>query len=138
MQKIHKILGYSGLIPFIAFSILTVMEDSVSNFALITYACLIASFLGGTLWMSSIQEKLATHVAIFSNVFMLLSWLILIFYKTDGIYYLASALFVALICYERRYLKNIYSAEYLKLRTVLSVTVASCLLVVAISLQLIL
>ena len=132
MKKIHYILGYTGLIPFIGLSITTILGDSVSNAVLLSYACLIASFLGGTLWMSSIEHKLANHVAITSNLFMLFAWAILIFQKTDGIFYLASALFISLICYERRYLKHLYSAEYLTLRTVLSWVVAGSLLVVAI------
>ena len=137
MQKIHYTLGYAGLIPFIGLSVLTLMDDSVSHFALITYAALIASFLGGTLWMISVKEDLPMHVAITSNVIMLLSWLLIIFYKVDGIYYLASALFVSVICYERRYIKHLYSPEYLQLRTWLSSIVAVCLVSVAIFLQVI-
>lgn len=135
MQKIHYILGYAGLIPFIGLSLLTIMNDSVSHFALITYTALIASFLGGTLWMISANEDLPMHVAITSNVIMLLSWLLIIFYKVDGIYYLASALFISLICYERRFVKHLYSPEYLQLRTWLSWIVAGCLISVAVFLQ---
>ncbi|MBT8449838.1 MAG: DUF3429 domain-containing protein [Gammaproteobacteria bacterium] len=132
MKKIHLTLGYAGLIPFIGLSIMIVMGYSVANIALLSYACLIASFLGGTLWMSSVEHKLAGHVAVTSNLLMLAAWAILIFHQVEGIFYLASALFVVLICYERRYLKLQYYVDYLRLRTVLSWLAAGCLLIVAI------
>jgi hypothetical protein len=56
-NKITKILGYSGLIPFYAFSLLTINENFtffIDIFFL--YSVIILSFLSGSLWMKLIKN----------------------------------------------------------------------------------
>ena len=56
-NKITKILGYSGLIPFYVFSLLTINEHFtffIDIFFL--YSVIILSFLSGSLWMKLIKN----------------------------------------------------------------------------------
>ncbi len=56
-NKITKILGYSGLIPFYVFSLLTINENFtffIDIFFL--YSVIILSFLSGSLWMKLIKN----------------------------------------------------------------------------------
>ncbi len=132
MNNTHLSLGYAGLIPFVGLSIATIMGYPQANFALLSYAMLIASFLGGTLWLSSVENKLPGHTAIVSNILMLAAWVILLLHNQTGIYYFAAALYAVLIVYERRFFKTIHAPEYLQLRTILSVVVTVCMLTVAV------
>lgn len=57
LNKITKILGYSGLIPFYVFSLLTINEHFtffIDIFFL--YSVIILSFLSGSLWMKLIKN----------------------------------------------------------------------------------
>ena len=57
LNKITKILGYSGLIPFYVFSLLTTNEHFtffIDIFFL--YSVIILSFLSGSLWMKLIKN----------------------------------------------------------------------------------
>lgn len=56
-NKITKILGYSGLIPFYVFALLTINENFtffIDIFFL--YSVIILSFLSGSLWMKLIKN----------------------------------------------------------------------------------
>ena len=61
MGRLHKILGYSGLVPFFGFALLYYVFNEPWNFALVVYSALIFSFLAGLLWASTLNHEPPKH-----------------------------------------------------------------------------
>lgn len=127
-QTVHSILGYLGLLPFIGLSIFQVTGITESNLYLLSYATLILSFLGGTLWSSSIALKLDWSVAVFSNLLMLLAWMALMFHQVPGIMALVALLLIGTLVFERFKLANLYHSSLLRLRSILTTGASASLL----------
>jgi hypothetical protein len=129
MHKVHFILGYLGLIPFIGLAGLSWWGWALADMILLSYAALIMSFLAGNVWAYSIEYKLHWSVALFSNGVMLLSWLALWLHAMPGILYWLAILMMVLIIVEYWQLGDVYESSFLKLRTILSLTAAVSLIV---------
>lgn len=130
MSRLHTLLGYGGLIPFIALSILTVSGYSAAAGWLISYAALIFSFLGGLLWVASIKVPLPRQVAVVSVVLMLWAWCWLLFPAVNWFWWAAWS-FLGLWLYEKRFVADFYGAGLLHLRLQLSLIAALSLLLTA-------
>ncbi|MCP4077312.1 MAG: DUF3429 domain-containing protein [Gammaproteobacteria bacterium] len=130
MQKIHYILGYSGLIPFIGLAMLQIAGWPMAQFVLIGYSTLIISFLAGTLWAASIYYSLNWQVALVSNLIMLAAWIILLLHESTAILIWAAILLALQLFYESWKLKPLYPARLIKMRYVLTFG-ASCSIVFA-------
>ena len=116
MQKIHSILGYAGLIPFIGLAILTWQGWPNAYFYLLTYAALILSFLGGVVWLATIQSNHHWLIAVASNVAMLLAWLAVIFHESGWALSLIAATMLAHFIIEKHYLRLAYDEAFFRLR----------------------
>ena len=142
MVRLHKILGYSGLVPFFGFALLYHINDVPWDFLLVVYSALIFSFLAGLLWASTLNYELPTHALYVSISAMLWSFMWIFFWVFFSglqnqqfhsfLFIVISFSFIALYYYERMYLSKIYSASFLKLRAPLSLSVAGIFFLVAI------
>jgi hypothetical protein len=116
MKQIHLILGYSGLIPFIGLSALTIYGWQPAQFLLLSYAALILSFLGGVVWMATIQAEKHWLIAVASNLAMLLAWLAVIFRNNPFSLPGVAALMLGLLWLESEYLQEQYTKAFFILR----------------------
>ena len=134
MKRLHLVLGYAGLIPFFVFALLSYLNQDF-KIILVCYSALIFSFLAGLLWASSLSNKQPTHTLYMSISAMLWSFIWIFFALEIKFYSLLfitiSFSFVALYCYERIYLSNIYPDYFLKLRMHLSLSAATILFLVS-------
>ncbi|WP_417594595.1 DUF3429 domain-containing protein [Oceanospirillum sp.] len=123
----HRWGGYTGLIPFISLSLLTVADLNFALAALISYAALIFSFLCGVVWFVSLKRPQNGHIALVALGGMLWSWCWILFSGIDwsGI---AGLSFVLLWLYERRVLSSDYGDQFIQLRLWLSSGAAISLL----------
>ncbi len=135
MGRLHKILGYSGLVPFFGFALLYYVFNEPWYFALVVYSALIFSFLSGLLWASTLNHEPPKHTLYVSVGAMLWSflWILWIFWmpgKQNYFLIIIPFSFIALHCYERIYLSKIYPTSFLKLRMHLSLFVAAIIFLV--------
>ena len=115
MTPWHSRLGYAGLIPFIGLSALVLQSFPGAAYWLLTYAAPILSFLGGLLWFASLNRQVPTHVLFVSVGVMIWAWVWLLLPQFS--WYLPGAItFVLLWLYERIYLGETYSREFMRLR----------------------
>lgn len=84
-NKVTNLLGYLGLLPFLAATLLEVINaDFMGKSGLtyfVTYSAVILSFMAGTLWgkVLSANDEGGTAVAfIMSNIFALAAWVSLL------------------------------------------------------------
>ncbi len=82
-QKLANILGYSGLIPFVFFSLLNWIDVTVvtePHHYLLTYGAIILSFMGAVHWgvAMSIKSDNASYQLGISVIPALLGWLALL------------------------------------------------------------
>jgi hypothetical protein len=125
-NKITKILGYSGLIPFYAFSLLTINENFtffIDIFFL--YSVIILSFLSGSLWMKLIKnpnQKNSTLYKFISIGFPLFALTSELFgaYVLKIIIYIA--IYILLYIFELKTSENNLK-DYVKMRFILTINV---------------
>ncbi|MCX4190462.1 DUF3429 domain-containing protein [Methylophaga sp. OBS3] len=131
MTRLHQLLGYAGLIPFVGLAIIS-MTGIYPNSSewLLTYAALILSFLGGLLWVITMQYELPKHVPFVSVGLMLWAWCWLL-WPTLNWFWLAAWSFLGLWLYEKYYISMVYSAEFIRLRGQLSLIAALSLMATA-------
>ena len=127
MQKVHLILGYAGLIPFIGLAIMAIAGHDEASYYLLTYAALILSFLGGIVWMATIAAKKHWGLAVLSNAVMLVAWVAVIFSNTRWSLPLIGVLMLALLFIESRYLRQEYTDDFFTLRKYLTIIAAASL-----------
>lgn len=131
MTRLHQLLGYAGLIPFIGLALLTVTGIyPVSSEWLLSYAALIFSFLGGLLWLVSMQYELPKHVPVVSVSVMLWAWCWML-WPAFNWFWLAAWSFLGLWLYEKFYLASVLSLAFLRLRGQLSLIAAISLIAAA-------
>ncbi len=78
-RKVARILGYMGILPFLALASLAAMDGPRwLEVALIAYGALILAFMAGTLWTGLIFGQRSSHRVKFelmaSNVLVLAAW----------------------------------------------------------------
>lgn len=128
MSRTHQLLGYAGLIPFIGLALLNILGSYPdSSEWLLSYAALIFSFLGGLLWLVSMQYELPRHVPMVSVGLMLWAWCWLL-WPTFNWFWLAAWSFLGLWLYEKFYLASVYSPAFLRIRAHLSLIAALSLI----------
>lgn len=121
IQRVHYLLGYLGLIPFVGLAALQVAGVVNSNIYLLSYSALILSFLGGTLWSSSITLKLDWPVAVVSNLVVLFAWAALVFHQTPAVLGLMALLLIGLLVFEHIQLGRLYHSSLMRLRNILTI-----------------
>ncbi|MCC5797205.1 MAG: DUF3429 family protein [Methylophaga sp.] len=130
MTKLHKVLGYAGLLPFLVLSLLVYNDQREIEWMLRDYSALIFSFLGGLLWLSSTRVYVPAHVAVVAVSCMLWAWCWLIVPQFFPLWLLAAS-FLALLFYEMQTLSAVYSDALMSLRKRLSLVAALSLLFAA-------
>ncbi|MDB3893058.1 DUF3429 domain-containing protein [Candidatus Thioglobus sp.] len=131
-EQVAKKLGYSGLIPFIVFTIGSwVQLPIVSNspYILVTYAAVILSFMGAIHWgiaMSSPKQGNSQYFIV-SVIPALIAWVSLLMSEDYAIILLIIG-FIALIMYDRAVEKLVkFPSWYLPMRKRLTTVVILCL-----------
>ena len=131
MSRLYQLLGYGGLIPFVGLALLTVTGVyPASSEWLLSYAALIFSFLGGMLWLVSMQYQLPKHVPLVSVSLMLWAWCWLL-WPAFNWFWLAAWSFLGLWLYEKYCLSMVFSPAFVRLRGQLSLIAALSLMAAA-------
>lgn len=132
MKAVHHILGYLGLIPFLGLAVLQLSDDIYAIHAyslLVHYSALIITFLAGVIWMAGIHFQKNLWLALFSNIVMLISWLLL-WLSPNGVLYFLTILLLSVYFVEYASLKTHYPESFFTLRTRLTL-IASVSLIFA-------
>ncbi len=128
VSNTHSLFGYSGLIPFLILPLAIAVLGHPYESWLISYAALIFSFLGGVLWMASLQSESPKHIVWVSIITMLWAWCWIIFPSFINLQ-VAGLSFFSLWIYEKYSLTEAYSPSFWKLRTHLTVIASSALII---------
>jgi hypothetical protein len=137
-EKLAKLLGYAGLIPFITFSALSWVENTVIDnpaYYLVTYAAIILSFMGAIHWgvAMSVKSERANFQLAISVVPPLLGWLALLLPIIYG-YSLLIVSFIALCLLDREQNKQgVFPTWYYPMRVILTTIVVLCLILATFS-----
>lgn len=108
-EQLAKGLSYAGLLPFVSLSIAAIFfpgaVEAGAQLALLVYAAVILSFLGGIVWGRLLAAKEgsitnANRHLVYSNLPPLAAWFALFFDFERALLILASA-FVAALLYDR-------------------------------------
>ena len=80
-ERVFKALGYAGLTPFVAATLMAWMgwqaADITAEFIFISYSAIILSFVAGTLWgraLALYSGHVIARLLVLSNVYSLLAW----------------------------------------------------------------
>ena len=117
-----RLLGYGGLIPFYVAVVCIAVGDirlvTLGDAALRAYAAVILSFVGAVNWGLALRggSGVRTSVLAWSVVPALVAWVALLFSWGIG-YVLLLAGFIASYLGERRYIKAVAPAWYVRLRS---------------------
>lgn len=132
-EKTAKFLGYSGLIPFVTFSIGSWLPQPYNSYAiqiLIAYAAIILSFMGAIHWgvaMTSADEQRSKYI-IASVIPALTAWLALLMNEIPALVTLLAG-FIALIGFDWAVEKPQRLPDwYVPMRNILTFIVVLCLL----------
>ena len=125
-HKINNILGYSGLIPFYTFSLLTIFESYTFFLDIFfLYSVIILCFLSGSLWMKLItlpkqkENLLFKFVSVSFPLIAMISELFVTYLLKIIIYILIYILIY--ICDQKT--TNNHLPEYMRLRLILTANV---------------
>lgn len=127
MTRLHTLLGYAGLFPFISLSLLMHSQAADMEWMLRSYAALIFSFLGGLVWLASTRDYVPAHLAVVAVCCMLWAWCWLIVPQFFPFWLLAAS-FICLLIYETQTLSTVYSDTLMSMRKQLSWVAALSLL----------
>ena len=134
-----RLLGYLGLIPFIALAGISAFGPagwhSQALTALVAYGALILSFLGGITWGIAVRENHSDQrLYLISMVPFFMAWAALLLPGWAGIWLLVLAFIVALVNDYTVSRMSMTPAWFRTMRTILTVVVVVCLVVAAITL----
>ena len=127
-MKVWQLLGYLGLLPFIAFLYLSVNSENpniTAQQAFVAYSAIIVSFIAGTLW-----RKDDHHISqqITSNTLSLMAFSSLLIAPDLALIILVFS-FLFLFIYEQKSAKNTQqntlNANYMRMRFWLTLIVVS-------------
>ncbi|MDP1955773.1 MAG: DUF3429 domain-containing protein [Polaromonas sp.] len=135
-SSLARALGAAGLIPFIAGVAavwLVSPQDRLPTAALLAYAALIASFLGGIHWGLAMREQTADAAQLLWGVSpSLLGWLAVLLPPRWGLL-LAPATLIACYAVDRRLYRRLGLGAWLGLRAGLTVVASVCCLLGALA-----
>lgn len=128
MQNAAKLLGYAGLLPFVAIPILIIiglLDAYLGYLHFVQYSAIILSFLGGIHWLDAIQNRRSNHQLFASMLPSIVAWLSLIFLDGAMLLGILSISHIAVLIYDKYVLaleKDIL-IDYTQLRIVLTTVV---------------
>ncbi len=124
-MKTWKILGYMGLIPFVACLYLSEREmvwGIAPKSAFIAYSAIILSFIAGTIWRVDRQLQ-QSHQQIVSNIFSITAFACLLIHHDIALGILAAS-YLLLFLYEIRFVKQSkLKVDYISMRFRLTLAV---------------
>lgn len=124
--KIQRLLGYAGLIPFIAIAVWRAVAgggvDQPAVWLFTSYSAVILSFLAGTLWHSKSDQP--NLLMVLSNVFAIGAWLAVALIDVNALLFLIVT-YVALLIVEFKLAKHQVVGAYVNLRIILTTIVIS-------------
>lgn len=134
LPRLAQVLGYAGLIPFIALAAMTVTltppEQGIASFALRAYAVTIVSFLGAIHWGLAMRQARANTPLLWWGITpSLVAWVCLLVVPGVGSLILAATLWLCFLV-DRRVYPQFGLQAWLRMRLVLT-TVASVSCVIA-------
>ena len=132
-----RLLGPAGLIPFAGFALVALVSPAWRPFALIlllTYGAVIASFLGAVHWGFALRARPGEERAAWGRLGLgvvpaLLAWMALLLPLAAGLAALAAILLVTAAAETLAARRGLVPAAYLRLRWMLSLGAAACLLI---------
>ncbi len=139
LPKIAQLLGYLGVIPFIALALTLVLDSSFSILGatdntgiLLGYAAIVISFIGAVHWGVALagSSKNKTSLYVYGVVPSLVAWSALFLPEVAA---LAGMAVVVIVLYfmDRALLSGLVPAGYFKMRLFLTLIVSLSLLVAA-------
>ena len=138
LPQLARLLGFAGLVPFIAFSTgtwttLPIMQNA--HFVLMTYAAVILSFMGAVHWGLAMSGSNTTaKVQLGASVLpALLGWVALLIPMLYGYILLAACFIVLLMADTIAGSKGLVPDWYLPMRFILTTVVVLCLLIAALT-----
>ncbi len=135
-SPLARMLGLAGLLPFIAGAAavwLVGEQDRLPTTALLAYAALIASFLGGIHWGLAMRDAPADATQLLWGVSpSLLGWLAVLLPPRWGLL-LAPATLIACYAVDRRIYRRLGLGSWLGLRAGLTVVASVCCLLGALA-----
>jgi len=152
LAPITRFLGYAGLIPFIALSALVQFAEPPLDFwaanSLLIYSASIASFVGALHWGPLLNPQPPqlhqnfwrnTGAWVWGVIPSLLAWIALHLPFSSGYFLIALTLLTALIVDRRQFHHliedEVYLADFLKMRTILTLVATLSLILAGIALQ---
>lgn len=120
-----KLLGYAGLIPFVALSAFQLVSPSsphqeIATLSLIAYGATIASFLGAIHWGFAMQQSAPNRKLLLWGVTpSLLGWISVVLCSTDGLLLLIATLWLCFVVDYKTYPK-FELAPWLSMRFILT------------------
>ena len=134
LPRLAQVLGYAGLIPFIALAAMTLTlnpsEQGIASFALRAYAVTIVSFLGAIHWGLAMRQAQANTLLLWWGITpSLVAWVCLLVVPAVGSLILAATLWLCFLV-DRRVYPQFGLQAWLRMRLVLTtVASASCVIV---------
>jgi hypothetical protein len=128
MHNAAKLLGYAGLIPFIAIPILIIvglLDAYLGYLHFVQYSAIILSFLGGIHWLDALQNRRKNHQLYASMLPSIIAWLSLVFLDGTMLLSILSISHISVLIYDKYVLaleKDIL-IDYTQLRVVLTTVV---------------
>ena len=133
LPRLAQVLGYAGLIPFIALAAMTLTltppEQGIASFALRAYAVTIVSFLGAIHWGLAMRQAQANTLLLWWGITpSLVAWVCLLVVPAVGSLILAATLWLCFLV-DRRVYPQFGLQAWLRMRLVLTaVASASCVI----------
>jgi hypothetical protein len=131
-----SLLGYAGLLPFLGLALLAALAEGAWHagalLGLAAYGAVILSFLGAVHWGFALragpEERGADWPRLALGVLpSLLAWVALLMPPAPGMALLAAGLAGTAVAEERAVARGLMGEDYLRLRRVLSLVAALCL-----------
>ena len=127
MNNHARMLGFAGLIPFIALPLM-VMSQALAVFEAVLYFCqysaVILSFLGGVHWYDAIHRTQANSQLTLAMLPSIIAWLALVLLPYDFALWTLAAAYLATLVYDHHALSP--PKGYLPMRIKLTTLVVAC------------
>jgi hypothetical protein len=140
-QRLAKVLGYSGLVPFIFFSSLNWLDYTFvkdPHYYLMTYAAIILSFMGAIHWgvAMSVESDRKNYQLGISVIPPLLAWLALLLPEIYGYSILIISFSLLCLLDKAQNKRGVFPEWYYPMRVILTTVVVLCLIISSLALVL--
>lgn len=127
------VLGYAGLLPFVAGAVLVWFEGPVNPFFVLqafhVYSIMVLAFLCGTWWgfaFSDLDPRLRRVLLLACNFLFVFVWLVVLFLPNQHTLAVLGFAYAALLLPELRFRDLPVDAAYRRMRIILTAVVMLC------------